>query len=180
MLAVMSGDETIIKTACQQAEHVWPANYNGPKQTVLAGTHDDLATVEKWLTDQGVRAIPLQVAGGFHSPLMASAQPPLQAALAAAHVFEPVIPVISTTALKPFSASNIRPVLAAQVAEPTKFAAVIAQLKAQGVDTIVELGPKPVLSKMIKRIDRKMTTYLIRDAASLNEVADLNNGVKAD
>ncbi len=33
---------------------------------------------------------------------------------------------------------------------------------------------------MIKRIDRKMTTYLIRDAASLNEVADLNNGVKAD
>jgi [acyl-carrier-protein] S-malonyltransferase len=57
---------------------------------------------------------------------------------------------------------------------------VIAQLKAQGVDTIVELGPKPVLSKMIKRIDRKMTTYLIRDAASLNEVADLNNGVKAD
>ena len=117
MLAVMSGDETILKTACQQAEHVWPANYNGPKQTVLAGTHDDLATVEKWLTDQGVRAIPLQVAGGFHSPLMASAQPPLQAALAAAHVFEPVIPVISTTALKPFSASNIRPVLAAQVAE---------------------------------------------------------------
>lgn len=180
MLAVMSGDETIIKTACQQAEHVWPANYNGPKQTVLAGTHDDLTTVEKWLADQGVRAIPLQVAGGFHSPLMASAQPPLQAALAAAHVFEPVIPVISTTALKPFSASNIRPVLAAQVAEPTKFAAVIAQLKAQGVDTIVELGPKPVLSKMIKRIDRKMTTYLIRDAASLNEVADLNNGVKAD
>lgn len=111
---------------------------------------------------------------------MASAQPQLQVALKQANVFEPVIPVISTTALKPFTARNMRSVLAAQVAEPTKFAAVIAQLKAEGFDTIVELGPKPVLSKMIKRIDRKMTTHLISDAASLNEVADLNNGVKAD
>ncbi|MDE3283067.1 ACP S-malonyltransferase [Lacticaseibacillus parahuelsenbergensis] len=180
MLAVMSGDQAVIQEACEQAPDVWPANYNGPKQTVLAGTHDALAVVEKWLKAQGVRAIPLHVAGGFHSPLMASAQPQLQAALKQANVFEPVIPVISTTALKPFTARNMRSVLAAQVAEPTKFATVIAQLKAEGVDTIVELGPKPVLSKMIKRIDRKMTTHLISDAASLNEVADLNNGVKAD
>lgn len=56
----------------------------------------------------------------------------------------------------------------------------IATLKATGVDTIVELGPKPVLSKMIKRIDRQMNTVLIRDADSRLEVADLNNGVKAD
>lgn len=69
----------------------------------MAGTHDDLDTVEKWLTDTGVRAIPLTVAGGLLSPLMDSATPPLTAALAAALVFEPVIPDFSTTALKPFS-----------------------------------------------------------------------------
>ena len=180
MLAVMTGDTAVIAAACQQAPDVWPANYNGPKQTVLAGNKAGLAQVEAWLSDQGVRTVPLKVAGGFHSPLMADAQPPLRAALDQVHVFDPATPVISTTALEPFSAENMRSILAAQVAEPTKFADVVRQLKAAGIDTVIELGPKPVLSKMIKRIDRSMTTHLISNAASLNAVIDLNNGVKAD
>jgi [acyl-carrier-protein] S-malonyltransferase len=180
MLAVMTGDTAVIAAACQQASDVWPANYNGPKQTVLAGSKAGLAQVEAWLSDQGVRTVPLKVAGGFHSPLMADAQPPLRAALDQVHVFDPATPVISTTALEPFSAENMRSILAAQVAEPTKFADVVRQLKAAGIDTVIELGPKPVLSKMIKRIDRSMTTHLISNAASLNAVIDLNNGVKAD
>lgn len=180
MLAVMTGDTAVIAAACQQVPDVWPVNYNGPKQTVLAGSKAGLAQVEAWLSDQGVRTVPLKVAGGFHSPLMADAQPPLRAALDQVHVFDPATPVISTTALEPFSAENMRSILAAQVAEPTKFADVVRQLKATGIDTVIELGPKPVLSKMIKRIDRSMTTHLISNAASLNAVIDLNNGVKAD
>ncbi|MDN6103371.1 MAG: ACP S-malonyltransferase, partial [Lacticaseibacillus paracasei] len=105
---------------------------------------------------------------------------PLRAALDQVHVFDPATPGISTTTLEPFSAENMRSILAAQVAEPTKFADVVRQLKAAGIDTVIELGPKPVLSKMIKRIDRSMTTHLISNAASLNAVIDLNNGVKAD
>lgn len=172
MLAEQRGEASIIKTACQQAEHVWPANTNGPCQTVLAGTQAALATVACWQPDLRVRAIPLLLAGGFHSPLMAAAQPPYLPALAAAHVLAPELPVIRQPALCPFSASNIRPVLAALLAEPTCFALELAQQLPLRVAQLVALGPKPVLSKKLKRIARCKPTTQLRAAAALKAVAD--------
>lgn len=171
MLAVMTTDQATVEALCQRIGQVWPANYNTSKQLVVGGQQEALDQLQAALLEQGIKSIPLPVAGSFHTPLMASVVAPLQEALDATEFQPGRVPVLSTTQNTRFTPQNVRAILAAQVAQSTHFVDALVRLQQQDVDTTIELG-QPKLVKMVKQSRVGFTT------ASIADPIDLTNLIK--
>src|ERR1044071_136681 len=105
MAAVIGLDEAPTREVCVEAGVVL-ANLNCPGQLVISGEAEKISKAVELAKAKGAkRAIPLPVAGAYHSPLMASAQPKLQAELARTKISAPVVPVISNVTAHPHGAS---------------------------------------------------------------------------
>lgn len=172
MAAVIGLDEAATREICEQAG-VALANLNCPGQIVISGAADRLGTACELAKARGAkRALPLTVAGAYHSPLMASAQPKLDAALANAVMQTPSVPVISNVTAKPHGTpSEIRARLVEQVTAPVRWEDSMRALLAEGFTRFIELGPGSALSGFMKRIDKNAQVLNISDAASLENAA---------
>jgi [acyl-carrier-protein] S-malonyltransferase len=150
------------------------ANFNSPEQTVLSGSRQGIREAEKLATGAGAkRAIVLNVAGAFHSSLMASAAAKLEKLLAGTEMAAPRIPVVSNaTGLPHGGPDDIRREMVRQVVSPVQWLACVGWFKSRGVDTYVECGPGKVLSGLVKRIDSAAKLFSIQDSATLKKVAD--------
>src|SRR5207244_5839915 len=101
MAAIIGLDEAPTREVCAQAG-VALANLNCPGQLVISGETDKIARACELAKAKGAkRALPLPVAGAYHSPLMASAQPKLQIELANVAINAPAMPVISNVSAQP-------------------------------------------------------------------------------
>jgi [acyl-carrier-protein] S-malonyltransferase len=126
------------------------ANINAPGQVVVAGGEDDLA----WLADHAVehgirRAIPLKVAGAFHSPFMAPAAEELAGALAATSFAAARFPVYANATARPMTDPQHQ--LAEQLATPVRFAETLRRMADDGVEAFVHVGPGDVTAGLVKR-----------------------------
>ena len=127
-------------------------NYNAAAQTVLGGTHEQVAAAAAAATAKGGRAIVLKTAGAYHSPFMAPAAEKLAPVLAAAAIGTPSVPVMSNYTGKPHGdAEEIRASMLAQIANPVRWTDDTAALVAAGAETFVEFGPGAVLTGLVKR-----------------------------
>jgi [acyl-carrier-protein] S-malonyltransferase len=140
-----------------------------PGQLVISGAADQIARAVELAKAKGAkRAIALPVAGAYHSPLMASAQPKLQAELAKIVLSPPVVPVISNvTAQAHGTPAEIAPRLVEQVNASVLWEQSMRALLAQGFTRFIELGPGTALSGFMKRIDKNAQMLNVADAASL-------------
>ncbi len=165
MAAVIGLAEAPTREVCAEAG-VALANLNCPGQIVISGEADKILKAVDLAKARGARkAVPLPVAGAYHSPLMAGAQPKLQAELAAANFSPPTVPVISNVTGQPHgSPEQIRARLVEQVTASVRWEDSMRFLLAQGFTRFIELGPGTALSGFMKRISK--------DAQMLN-VADL-------
>jgi [acyl-carrier-protein] S-malonyltransferase len=136
---------------------------------VISGAAEKIAKACELAKAKGAkRALPLTVAGAYHSPLMASAQPKLGAELARANLVSPIVPVISNvTALAHGMPSDISAKLVEQVCASVRWEESMRALLAQGFTRFIELGPGTALSGFMKRIDKTATMLNVADAASL-------------
>jgi [acyl-carrier-protein] S-malonyltransferase len=125
------------------------ANDNSPQQVVLSGLRSALPAAEQTAKELGLRAIILPVTGAFHSPLMASAVPEFEAALAAVEIREPKTTVISAVTAEPFD--DVRARLVQALTGPVRWRQVLLELHACGVQRYVEVGPGKVLTGLAKR-----------------------------
>lgn len=126
------------------------ANDNSPQQVVLSGRREVLPAAEQTAKQIGLRAIILPVTGAFHSPMMASAVPEFEAALADVEVHAPTeTTVISAVTAAPFD--DVRARLVQALTGPVRFREVLLTLQQRGVDRFVEVGPGKVLSGLAKR-----------------------------
>src|SRR5665213_1064747 len=101
MAAIISLDETLTSEVCVEAGVVL-ANFNCPGQIVISGEAEKITKACELAKAKGAkRALPLSVAGAYHSPLMASAQPKLRAELAKVNLISPIVPVISNVTAQP-------------------------------------------------------------------------------
>ena len=104
-----------------------------------------------------MKAVPLTVAGAFHTEIMRPAVAPLSQVLAAATLHAPRIPVISNVDGLPHAdPDEIRDLLVRQVVSPVQWERSVRRLIADGVEMFYEVGPGRVLRGLMKRIDRKM------------------------
>ncbi len=167
MAAVIGLDEAPTREVCAQAG-VTLANLNCPGQIVISGEVDKITAAIELAKAKGARkAIPLVVAGAYHSPLMSSAQPKLQGELAKIKISAPGIPVISNVTAQPHGA-GISTRLVEQVCSSVLWENSMRYLLAQGFTRFIELGPGTALSGFMKRIDKGAEMLNIADAASFD------------
>jgi len=167
MAAVIGLDEAPTREVCAEAGVVL-ANLNCPGQLVISGEADKIAKACELAKAKGAkRAIPLPVAGAYHSPLMASAQPKLRDELAKIKIATPSVPVISNVTAQAHGA-DISARLVDQVCASVRWEESMRALIAQGFTRFIELGPGSALSGFMKRIDKSAQMLNIADAASLD------------
>lgn len=176
MAAMIGGSDEDVRRLADECD-VDVANLNCPGQTVLSGKEEGIDQAVARAKDFGLRmGKKLQVAGAYHSRLMASAQDKLAGALAEANIGTPAIPVISNFLAAPAEGPDgIRESLTKQVTGSVRWIETIQLLRSQGHDLFIELGPGKVLAGFMSRIDKDARIISIEDAASLETaVAELN------
>lgn len=168
MAAVIGLEEAPTRQVCAEAGVVL-ANLNCPGQLVISGELDRIAKAVELARVRGARrAIPLPVAGAYHSPLMASAQPKLQAELARVQLSPPTVPVLSNVTARLHGApEEIRGRLVEQVTSSVRWEESMRYLLARGFSRFIELGPGTALSGFMKRIDKTARMLNVADVASL-------------
>lgn len=175
MLSVI-GLEAEKLTALAAAAGVEVANYNSPEQTVLSGARAGIQAAEKMAKEAGAkRAIMLNVAGAYHSSLMASAARSLEEFMRNVDVRSPCLPVMSNvTGRAHGTPDDIRRQMVLQVTSPVRWIACMQALQQQGFKRCIECGPGRVLSGLVKRIASEMLLDNVQDCPSLAKtVADL-------
>lgn len=174
MAAVIGLDEAPTREVCAEAG-VTLANLNCPGQIVISGEAAAIARAVELAKAKGAkRAIPLPVAGAYHSPLMASAQPKLQAELAKIQLSIPTVPVISNVTALPHG-SDVSAKLVDQVTSSVLWENSMRYLLSQGFTRFIELGPGTALSGFMKRIDKSAQMLNVADAASLEAAVKILN-----
>jgi [acyl-carrier-protein] S-malonyltransferase len=168
MAAVIGLDEAPTREVCAEAGVVL-ANLNCPGQLVISGETGKIPKAVELAKAKGAkRALPLPVAGAYHSPLMASAQPKLRAELGKIKISTPTVSVISNATAQPHGAPDeIRVRLVEQVTSSVLWEKSMRYLLAQGFTRFIELGPGTALSGFMKRIDKNARMLNVADAASL-------------
>jgi [acyl-carrier-protein] S-malonyltransferase len=175
MAALLGGDaqsaEALAAARREAGGALWVANLNAPGQVVVAGGANDIAWAQENVRDFGIRrAIPLKVAGAFHSPLMEPAAAALVAALAAAPVAEPVFPVWANADAAP--ADDIVDALRRQLTSPVRFADSLEAMAAGGIDTFVHIGPGDVTANLAKRTVPEATIHTVNSLDAVPDVVE--------
>lgn len=168
MVSILLLDREKVLELCRQASDVGPiqiANNLCPGNIVVSGSKAACEKIAGLAPGANGRAIPLTVAGAFHTDIMKPADQQLAAALAGVELKTPRIPVISNVDALPHSdPTEIRDILVRQVLNPVMWEDSMRSLMAQGIDQMYEIGPGKVLKGLMKRIDRKLDVITVNDS----------------
>lgn len=163
MAAILGLELPLVAALCEQASgqngrSVQIANDNCPGQIVISGDKGALETAVALALAAGARkAVVLPITIAAHSPLMASAAADFATAVDATPIAPPRIPIIGNVTAQPLTTPEaIRAELKAQLTASVLWTASMRYLIAQGVRTVVEVGPGDVLLSLMKRIDRQV------------------------
>lgn len=180
MVAVLGLDGPVVRKCCEQAaadsgEVVSAANYNDPKQTVIAGSKAGVEMAGQALKAAGAkRLLPLAVSAPFHSALMKPAADRLKERLAATKIETPRIAVVNNIDVAvETTPERIRDALYRQAFGPVRWVEVVQALRARGLQHVLECGPGKVLTKIVARIDAEIVTADVLDPASLARAKEL-------
>lgn len=180
MAAILGLEASAVAEGCRQAaaatgEVVSAANFNDPRQTVIAGTKAGVERACEVLKAAGAkRALPLPVSAPFHCSLMKPAAERLHERLRAANLMAPRVPVLNNIDVaSPTEPDAIRDALYRQAFGPVRWVELVQALRSKGVTHLIECGPGKVLSGMVKRIDAEAVGAALFDPPSLAEVKGL-------
>jgi [acyl-carrier-protein] S-malonyltransferase len=170
MSAVLGLDAQAVEVALAGMNDAWPANYNTPTQTVIAGTMAGLEAATKRLQEAGAkRVVPLNVSAAVHTPLRAPAAERLRAALDRIEWRAPRLPVMANLTGRPHQQGDRIPhVMEMQLRSPVRWAACVQALLEAGCDTFVEVGPKRALTGMMKELAPGRTAVAVGSPASIS------------
>ena len=160
MVSILGLERAQVEELCAQArqgETLEIANLLCPGNIVVSGTNGACERAAELAPTLGaMKAIPLAVAGAFHTKIMESARQRLTAALAEVPMKKPRIPVVSNVDAAPHdNPEEIRALLVQQLVSPVRWEDSVRYLLAQGCGQFYEVGPGRVLRGLLKRIDRK-------------------------
>ncbi|MEN8614330.1 ACP S-malonyltransferase [Dehalogenimonas sp. THU2] len=176
MAAVLGMDEAGLAEIAA-ANGVYIANYNSPGQLVLSGARENMVKAVESLAAKGVKVVPLNVSGAFHTPLMASAAEGLAKVVERLNFTDAKIPIIAnTTGLPITAAEDIRAELLKQLTESVYWQKSVEYMSGAGVGTVIEIGPGKVLTGLIRRINRDLKTMNISDAQTIKNLQDVSWG----
>jgi len=172
MQAIIGLDDAAIRQACEEAAQgqvVSPVNFNSPGQVVIAGNKEAVERAGAACKAAGAkRALPLPVSVPSHCALMKPAAEKLAVALEKVTFNAPALPVVNNVDIKcETSPEAIRSALVRQLYSPVRWTECVEFMAAQGVTSLLEVGPGKVLTGLTKRIVDTLTASAVNDPASL-------------
>ncbi|QCT74652.1 ACP S-malonyltransferase [Macrococcoides canis] len=176
MAAIMGTERNVIEAACTAVsndEHLLNiANINGPGQIVVSGHAQSIDALIDRKQELGLKKIiPLNVSGPFHSELMKVIEAEFRAYLEQFDFQDAHVPVVqNVNALPETDAKRIKENLVKQLYAPVEFTDSILFLIDQGVTEFIEIGPKKVLTALVKKIDRNVT---VKNITTTNEISEV-------
>lgn len=157
MAAILGLDDDVVATICASItdEIVVAANYNCPGQLVISGSNKGIEIACEKLKAAGAkRALPLQVGGAFHSPLMNPAKEELSGAINSTNFKTPVCPVYQNVNAKPATdVEIIKRNLIDQLTAPVRWTQTVKNMAVDGAKVFIECGPGKVLQGLVKKIE---------------------------
>ena len=174
MAAIIGLDDEAVERVCRQAAEAGgdcvPANFNSPGQIVISGDEPAVSRAMEMAKEAGAkRALPLNVSGAFHSPLMAAAESGLSEHLAEVDFAPPRFPVVSNVSAEPVSdPEEARRLLIEQLTSPVRWTASMRTMLGREPERFVELGPGRVLAGLMRRIERSADVVSLDTAEQVN------------
>ena len=180
MAAILGLEAEAVRQACAQVaastgEVVEAANYNDPRQTVIAGSKAGVDAACEALKAAGAkRALLLPVSAPFHCSLMKPAAEVLREKLQTVALQSPAIPVVNNIDAAVQAAPDaIRDALYRQAFGAVRWVEVVQALRGHGVQHILECGPGKVLAGLVKRVDAELASATVLDPASLQQAREM-------
>ena len=176
MAAILNLDDEKIREACAEAQAelgegqvVEPVNFNGPGQTVIAGSKAAVERACEGCKSRGAkRAVLLPVSAPFHSSLIRPAADRLAARLAELDFKVPAIPVINNVDVAiETDPAKIKDALVRQAYSPVRWVETMQKMTALGVTDVAECGPGKVLAGLVKRCSDQLNGIALCDVASI-------------
>ncbi|UXI00300.1 ACP S-malonyltransferase [Photobacterium sp. TY1-4] len=173
MSAIIGLDNDAIAKACEEAAQgqvCSPVNFNSPGQVVIAGNKEAVERANVLCKEAGAkRALPLPVSVPSHCALMKPAAEKLAVALEAVAFNAPAIPVINNADVAvETDPAAIKQALVKQLYGPVRWTESVERMAADGIETLLEMGPGKVLTGLTKRINRALGGAAVNDPASLD------------
>ena len=160
MAAVIGMEDDQVEKICASVSDsvVVPANYNSPGQIVISGSLDGVAAASEKLKEAGAkRVVPLSVGGAFHSPLMEPARVELAEAINETKFNPGICPIYqNVTGQSVTDPEIIKKNLVAQLTSPVRWTQTMLNMIANGLNSVVEVGPGTVLQGLFKKVDRNL------------------------
>jgi [acyl-carrier-protein] S-malonyltransferase len=176
MAAILGMDRETLAVCLAEAQETGPveaANFNCPGQIVISGVKTGIAKAQELVAAKGGKFIPLSVSGPFHSSFMKPAADAFKTQLESIAWKEPTIPVIANVSAKAYHSGEIIDNLYQQVYSSVLWEDSINYLHQQGVEIFVEIGPGRVLSGLIKKTAKDVTTVNCEDLASIKKALEI-------
>ena len=167
MVAVMKIAPEKVEEICAGFDRIYPVNYNSPAQTVVATTVENSDAFCKAVKEAGGRAKALPVSGAFHSPFMAQAAAGLAEYMQGVDFSEPKIKIYSNFTAKPYE-GDYKQLVRAQVENPVRWQTIMENMKADGVDTVIEIGVGKTLQSLCKRTFDDVKAYKVETPDDIN------------
>jgi [acyl-carrier-protein] S-malonyltransferase len=175
MVAIMGGDEAGVTKLCEenaQGEVLVPANFNAPGQIVVSGSKAACERIAAGASAAGYKAVPLVVAGAFHSPIMQSGADNMRAELERVEFKPPRATVYSNVTAAPHTdPASIKKLLVDQIVRPVRWEQTMQKIAAMPDARFVELAPGRVLTGLIKKINRRLPVESLATVESLSASA---------
>jgi len=176
MAALLSVEQDVLEDICREAaegEVVAPANFNSPGQIVIAGSVAAVARAIEIAKARGYRkAMLLPVSAPFHCALMKPAADRLAKVLELVPANDMLLPVVANANAAPNQDKEmVKPLLVTQVCAPVLWDQSVNVMTGLGCARFVEIGPGKVLSGLVKRITKEVTTANVEDLATLKLLA---------
>jgi [acyl-carrier-protein] S-malonyltransferase len=159
MAAIIGMPAAAVDALCHRAGAeggvVVAANFNGPEQTVISGDVETVLRAMAMAKECGAkRALRINVAGAFHSPLMSCATADFETALQHAPGRDPRVPVYCNVTAEPVrTLADARRFLLEQLTAPVRWTDLVRRAASDYPDVLfVEVGPGAVLGNLVKRI----------------------------
>ena len=165
MAAIIGLGDKIVEDVCASIDEVVvAANYNCPGQLVISGSIKGIEIACEKLKAAGAkRALPLQVGGAFHSPLMEPAREELAEAIHQTIFSTPICPVYqNVTALPSVNVEEIKKNLIAQLTAPVRWTQLVQNMAKDGATDFIECGPGKVLQGLVKKIVPEATVSSVQ------------------
>ena len=169
MVAVLKITPEQVEEICEKFDKTYPVNYNSPAQTVVATTVENADAFCEAVKEVGGRAKQLPVSGAFHSPFMAQAAEGLKEYMENVEFSQPEVTIYSDYTAKPYE-GDFKELVRAQVENPVRWQTIMENMRAEGVDTVIEVGVGKTLQNLCKRTFDDIKSYKVETPEDIDKI----------